>query len=243
MKLNTDGLIIKRSQVGENDRLVTILTRDIGVIRAFAHGASKVKSKSASSTDVLCYSSFTVSESKGTYSISEVSPIEVFFELRRDIEKLSLAQYFCEVVMNLAVEGEDSSEQLRLILNCLYLLSKGLRPDNYIKSVFELRMMSVCGYMPDLSACCRCGKEDMSNPKFDVNEAVVFCDGCGEGIRITNGVLAAMRHICRCKMDRLFSFELSEQSQKILSRITEKYVITHCDRSFTSLDFYKNLPR
>ena len=75
MKINTDGLIIKRGAVGENDRLVTVLTRDLGVIRAFVHGGNKVKGKTISATDVLCYSSFTVSRNRDTYTISEVTPL------------------------------------------------------------------------------------------------------------------------------------------------------------------------
>ena len=59
MKINTDGLIIKKGSVGENDRLVTVLTRDLGVIRAFVHGANKVKGKTVSATDALCYSADT----------------------------------------------------------------------------------------------------------------------------------------------------------------------------------------
>jgi len=243
MKINTDGLILKSSQTGEQDRLVTILTRDLGVVRAFAHGAAKAKGRSASATETLCYSTFTLSENKGTYSVSEATPVELFFELRSDIERVSLAQYFCEVAMSLAVEGEESSSFLRLILNSLYLLAKGLRDVRFIKAVFELRIMTLSGFMPDTESCCECGETQIARPLFDINGGVIRCDGCGGGFAITNGVLGAMRHICTAEESRIFSFELGEESLQILSDVAERYLLSQCDRSFTALDFYKNLPR
>lgn len=243
MKLNTDGLILKSKKTGESNRLVTVLTRDLGVVTAFANGASKLKSKSAGATETLCYSTFTLSESKGTYTMTEAVPIEVFFELRKDIEKLSLAQYFCEVAMNTAVEGENSDEQLRLILNCLYLLSKGLRGNLFIKAVYELRIMTVSGFMPDLSCCAACGAKRINNPVFSIDDAVVYCENCGGGVPLSAGVFSAMRHICSCPFERLFSFEIGSKSLTALADIAERYVISHCGRRFTALDFYKNLPR
>ena len=243
MKINTDGLILKRGAVGESDRLVTLLTRDLGVIRAFVHGGNKVKGKSASATDALCYSSFTVSKSKDTYSISEITPIEVFFDLRGDIEKLSLAQYFCEVAGALVVENEPAEEPLRLILNALYLLMKDLRPAAQIKAVFELRMMTLAGFMPDLTACALCGEEPQGSVLFRPTEGTVACDACTSegGVPLSAGVLAAMRHIVSAPLERLFSFEMDPAGLKALGAVAEEYLITHSERRFTALTFYHSL--
>ena len=242
MQINTDGLILKRGAVGESDRLVTVLTRDLGVIRAFVHGGNKVKGKTASATDALCYSSFTVERRRDTYTIREVTPIEVFFDLRSNIERLSLAQYFCEVAQTLVVEGEPAEEPLRLILNSLYLLMKGLRPDAQIKAVFELRMMTLAGFMPDLTACAVCGREPDGPVVFRCEEGTVACTACGEGgVRISPGVLGAMRHIVSAPLEKLFSFEMPPEGLKALGAVTERYLLTHCDRRFTALAFYKSL--
>ncbi len=243
MKLNTDGLILKSRKTGESNRLVTVLTRDLGVINAFANGASKLSGKSAGATETLCYSTFTLSESKGTYTLSEATAVEVFFELRADIERLALAQYFCELIMNIAVEGEDSSELLRLILNSLFLLAKGLRPLPFIKAVFELRVMSCAGFMPDLFGCSVCENDDISEPMFNIEGGTLACSGCSGGTPIGKGTLAAMRHICSCDFKRLFSFEIGNRSLKEISDVAQQYVITHCSKRFTALDFYNNLPR
>ena len=104
MQINTDGLVIMERTVGESDRLVTLLTREEGIIRAFSPLAKTLKSKQGSATQLLCYSRFSIYRGRDKYIINDAQPLEVFFDLRSDIETLSLAQYFCELVSVLAPE-------------------------------------------------------------------------------------------------------------------------------------------
>ena len=64
MQINTDGLIIREQSIGESDRLVTVLTREQGILRAFVRGAKAMKSRSASSTQLLCYSRLSIYEGR-----------------------------------------------------------------------------------------------------------------------------------------------------------------------------------
>ena len=108
--------------VGESDRLVTLFTRDFGIIRAFAAGAKSIKSKKGAATSLLTYSSFTILKKKDTYKIYEASPIRLFFGAGSEIEVLSLAQYFCELCAVVVPAETDSEEFLRLALNSLHFL-------------------------------------------------------------------------------------------------------------------------
>ena len=92
--------------VGESDRLVTLFTRDYGIIRAFASGAKNIKSKKGAATSLLTYSSFTILKKKDSYRIYEATPIAMFFSLGCDIETISLSQYFCELAYNFGEENE-----------------------------------------------------------------------------------------------------------------------------------------
>ena len=140
---NTTGLIIKEQKVGENDRLVTILTADLGLIRAFAPGALKVKSKNVAATSLLSFSELEIYQSKDTYKINSARSKEIFFGLRNDIASLSLAGYFCELLLNLAPVFEPAEEYLKLTLNCLYLLCENKKSKEFIKAVFELEIANI----------------------------------------------------------------------------------------------------
>lgn len=244
MKFSTDGLVLKVTEAGESDRILTVLTRDYGTIRAFANGARRLKSDRQSATQSLCYSQFSFYKSKDSYVIDDARSIETFFRLRDDIEKLSLAQYFCELAGELAPEMENTEDYLRLTLNCLHMLSTDRRSQKFLKAVIELRMMTLSGYMPSLAACAHCGREPDGTVRFSTDGGSIFCPECSQtGITVSAGVLNAMRHICSCSDERLFSFELAESSLETLSKASEKYLLSQCRRNFRALDFYNRLFR
>lgn len=242
MKFRTDGLIIREQQTGEDDRLVTLLTRDHGVIRAFVRGAKRIKSRSQSATQLFAYGSYSVYRGRDAYSVNEAQPKEIFFDLRNDIESLALAQYFCELAGELAPVEDDADEYLRLILNALHMLMNKKRPQAQLKAVVELRLLCLSGYMPDLVACGDCGEEYDGDFLFSPVEGLIFCEKCRHkhsGIMLPSGVLRAMRHICYSEDEKLFSFTLGEESMKMLGEVTERFLLTQTSKKFKTLDFYK----
>lgn len=241
MHIKTNGLIIKEQNIGEADRLITILTKDHGLIRAFVRGAKNIKSRSLSSTQLLCYSDLALFKRKDSYVVDSAEPIEVFFDLRNDIERLSIALYLAEVSAELSPQEENAQEYLRLLLNALYLLCRGKRNPLIIKSALELRALCESGYMPDLLACSKCGEYESETMYFEVSIGTLLCEKCGEegrAIRISKGVVSAMRYIIYSEIDKVFDFNLSQNGAKLLSNVTERYLIEQTQRNYKALDFY-----
>ena len=79
-RFTTEGLVIKEMKIGESDRLVTLFTREYGIIRAFAAGAKNIKSKKGAATSLLTYSSFTILNKKESLRIYEAEAISSFFK-------------------------------------------------------------------------------------------------------------------------------------------------------------------
>lgn len=244
-RFTTEALVIREMKVGESDRLVTLFTRDYGIIRAFASGAVSVKSRRCTATSLLSYSSFTLVKKKDTYKIREAVPIRIFFGSGCDIEQLSLAQYFCELAAIFVPDGGDGAEFFRLILNSLHFLSTGERSAALIKSVTELRTAAVSGFMPDLVACEKCGKFEDGIMYFDAFNGKIYCSECkpeNQNIQpISKTVLSAMRHIVYSRFEKLYSFSIPEDQAIILSDITGRYITVQSDHRFTALDFYESI--
>lgn len=237
--------MIKEMNVGESDRLVTLFTRDYGIIRAFAAGAKSIKSKKGAATSLLTYSSFTILKKKDTYKIYEASPIRLFFGAGSEIEVLSLAQYFCELCYVLVASGVPDGEFLRLILNSLHFLTKEKRFPPLIKAITELRAAALSGFMPDLIACSGCGKFEDDIMYFDISGGRLLCRGCkretSDLATLDRTMLSAMRHIVYSEFGRLYSFTVPENCAKRLSEITGKYITVQTDHRFTALDFYNSV--
>ncbi len=244
MRTNTDGLILKEQNIGEKDKLVTVLTRHNGLVRAFVRGAKSVNNRKNSSTGMFCFSKLCLYKTKESYIIDEAEPIELFFELRNDLEKLSLAQYFSELVITLVQEDEPAEEYLRLILNSLYFLAKGKMPIEQVKAITELRLMCIAGYMPNLVACDRCGEYETDTMYFDVEDGLLYCENCMSDsmlFPLDIGLIKALRHIAFSDFEKIYSFKMEEQALPDLSYITEKYLLSKLQRNFKTLEFYKSI--
>ncbi len=246
MLIKTDGLVIGERNMGESDRLVTVLTREEGIVRGFARQASRYKSRRFAGTQLLCYSRFQIFKGRDTYIIDEAQPVELFFDLRLDILRLSLAQYFCQLAASVAPQQAPAGDFLRLFLNALHYLSKGTRPLPLLKAAVEMRALSLAGYMPDLVGCRQCGCYEAPGMRFYPVRGELYCQECCQGkeagsFLLSPGVLMALRHTVYADFEKLFQFTLSAPGQQTLQKITEAYVLATLDRGFRTLDFYHQL--
>ena len=217
------------------------------MIRGFAKGAKNIKSQNCAGTQLFSYSRLCLikGKSRDTYTISEAKSQEMFFGLRNNMENMCLAQYFCELVMHSLVDGEKNKQILSLILNSFYVLANGIRNADLVKPCFEMRLLSDCGYMPDLTMCQHCGKYEKDIFYFVPSTGKLYCSDCTSqdslppSIKLTAGVTKALRHIVYSDDKQLFSFSLSEEGLGILNRASEEYTENHTERKFNTLDFYK----
>ena len=239
----TDGLIIREyNGVGEADRFITALTRERGVIRAAARGARRIKSRAGAATQLLCYSRLRLITGRDAYIVEDAQPIELFFGLRDDIEKMALGQYFCELAAAVCPTDEPAQDSLRLLLSALHYLAENARPLPLLKATVEWRLLSCAGYMPNIAACARCGKST-ADMRFSAAEGTVYCSDCDRGstLPLTAGALSAIRHVTAGPLEKCFAFTLAPAALQLFSEAAELFVKTQLQRSFKTLDFFHTL--
>lgn len=243
MNISTRGLVIREQTIGESDRLVTLLTADYGLIRAFVRGAKQIKSRLASTTSLFAYCDFTLYRGRDAFVVDNASPIEVFFDLRNDIIRLSLAQYFAQLAYELCEEEQPAGESLSIMLNSLHLICKGSKDIRLIKSAFELRMLCLGGYMPDILACANCGTYESDIMYFDTLDGCIYCENCQKpgAVMCPKNVITAIRFICLTEPKKIFSFSLNDDNLNLLSQISEKYLLSRIQKNLSTLIFYKGL--
>ena len=245
MYLTIQAVVLRVTDYNDRDALLTVLSRNHGKLTVKARGLRRKNSPLVAPCQLLAFGEFTLFEYRGMYTVNEAHSIELFTNLRRDLTKLSLGTYFAQVAEVISQEDLPNPELQSLLLNCLYALSKLDLPESFVKSVFELRAACLAGYTPDLYGCHICGSQ--SPDRFDLSAGQLECRGCrnGEsvGIRmpVTPGILEAMRYISLCDPKKLFAFQIGEETQEMLSALTEAYLSTQLERGFSALDFYKSL--
>lgn len=245
--ITAEGIVLKERSVGEQDKFIDILTKESGVLEVSVKGARKINGKSGSSTQLFAYSRFCMNKRGERFYLNSAEPIHIFYDLRSSLTRLSLASYFAEVLRFCTVPEARNNDILRLFLNTLHFLEKGLREEKLLKVVFELRLMSEIGYMPDIVACRGCGLYEPEELFFCIDDGGFYCAECFGGSEDNNylkmklPVLNAVRHIVLADFDRLFNFRASEKTMQTLAAAAESYLISHLERSFRTLDFYKSL--
>lgn len=245
MYQKVQGLVLRVTHYKDYDALLTVLTRSEGKITVKARGLRRKNCPLTAPCQLLAFSDFTLFEYRGMYTINEASSIELFYGLRRDLVKLSLATYFAQVADAVSQEDSPDSELLSLTLNSLYALDKLNLSNDFVKGVFEFRCACICGYMPDLGGCYRCG-EPLPD-RFNVTDGHLECQHCKDydshGLRlpVSAGVLDALRYISNCPEKRLFAFQVGNETAASLSSLAETYLSTQLEQGFSTLDFYKTL--
>ncbi len=238
----TKALVLREVKYKEADRILTLFTADNGKITAKARGALRKGSRTAAATQQLSWSDMTLFFNKGKWTVNEASVIEAFDGLKVNIEAFALGSYFAECVEALSVEDQKDPELLSLALNSLYALSRELHDPRKIKAAFELRLMSLSGYHPSVERCAACGEEQPTDPVFDLIDGRLFCRKCcqrGSAVSLECKSLAAMRFILSASPKQIFSFDLTGDALVTLGFAAENYLLTQTERSFGTLDYYK----
>ena len=247
MLVTVEGIVVGKRDIGESNCFLDILTSEYGVIEAVAHGVRKQGSKNASTTGLFSYSIFCLNKTNLRYSINSTQPKYSFFGLSSDIQKLSLAVYFADVIKYTSAAEQQVVDILRFFAITLYELQQEKADCTVIKSVFELRIMSMLGFMPDLKACRCCGEYAREKMFFSIEENNLLCGECkeetnngGEEIMELSPVLLhTMRFVVYSPIEKVYSFVLSGTTKPQFSEFTEQYLLRHLGRSFKTLDYYK----
>lgn len=260
------GVVLREVDVGEYDKMLTVLTAELGKISVYANGAKRLKSPNFVASQVYAYSELTVNTMHDKYYLREAGRSECFFGIRDTLEGSALAAYIADVACDIALEDQPEEKLLRLVLNSLYCIAKKAKPMEQIKATFELRAVSEAGFMPDLVGCEGCGKADFDTYYFDVDGGYFCCENCyraketdfdteakrtseAEGIYshahliipLSPSVFAAMRYVIYCRPERLFAFDLKDEAMSEFANACEKYLLCHLERDFKTLDFYHSV--
>lgn len=258
MTTEVRGLIIRTVDIKETDRLVTIFTDEQGAVTALARGARSLKSRKLAATMQFCYGKYVLYNQGDKFWIKEAELLENFFDIRQSIEGLALANYICEVLSHVTVE-EAESDLLRLSLNSLYAISNNLYSVEKIKAVFEMRAISILGFMPNILTCHICGEKN-GDFFFDIMGGIIECSSCHKKRDVSRiehedphethilcilseGTKTALAYSIYSPIERVFSFNISDDDMRLFSKASEEYILNQLGHGFKSLDFYKSVIR
>lgn len=234
------GIVLKRSDYGDNNCILSLFTKESGIVKAVIYGVKrkKINAKTAAG-QFLCYGDYELYQSSDIASVNSVNITDAFLTVTSSIAKLSLCAYMAETVIAILGENVPDERLFNIFLNCVYALA--YRDDSIakVKSVFEMKLMCAEGYAPEMRSCVVCGSEEIE--AFDTMRGGMVCAGCMRrtSVKISAAVYKMLYYITHCPDKKMLSFTGSDVSVNQLGKITERYLLDQSDREFRTLDYFK----
>ena len=146
--LKTQAIILKRRNVGEADRILTVLSEKAGKISIKAAGVRKITSRRSSHIELLNYSQLSLYKGRGMNVLIEAQTMDAFSEIKDNLRKTGYAYYICELVDGLCPENQENSAIFQLLKETLTRLSLGSEIKTLIHD-FEVTLLSLLGFYPN----------------------------------------------------------------------------------------------
>ena len=233
--IKTKGIVLAEHNMGDNDKMVTVLTPDLGKIGCAAKGARRPKSALMAGTQFLCFADFGIYKGVSSYNINSADPIEIFYNVRLDFDKLKVVSEVAKIASDVTDENQSSYKILQLVLNTIYMISEYDYDLDFILSVYKLRLLSIIGFRPIVEHCCNCGNKE--NIKyFSFKDNGLKCDACGRqdksAIEVSEATVKAIKFIIWADPKKIFSFNMSEENKAQLKLLTKVYLNNCLEREY-----------
>jgi len=220
--------------MNDYDKMVTILTPN-GKIGCAAKGSRRPKSSLMAGTQFLCFGDYMIYQGASSYNLNSCEVIEVFYNIRTDLDKLNYAAYITKIINDVTDENQNTYKILQLFLNTIYMISESDKDLDFIVSIFKMKLMCLLGFMPVIDKCKNCGiQEHLTH--FSLRDSGLKCEACSRqdksAIAISEGAQTAIKYIVMAPPKKLFSFNLSEEAKKELELISKLYLNDKLDKEY-----------
>ena len=233
--VKVSGVVIAENNMGDFDKMLTILTPNLGKISCSAKGARRPKSQLMSGTQLMCFGEYMLFKGSDTYTLNSCEIIELFYNIRTDLEKLTYAMYVTRIVSDVTTENQNSFNTLKLYLNTLYMISETDKSLDFIVSVFKLRMLKILGFSPNTRECVSC-KSRENIKYFSIRDNGFKCESCAKQdtstIAISEATQNAIKYIMGADPKKIFSFEISDAAYKELELVANVYLNEKLEKEY-----------
>jgi DNA repair protein RecO (recombination protein O) len=243
----TEAIVLKRSDFGEADRLLTLYTPRLGKAKAIAKGVRKLTSRKSGHVELFTHSQLLIAKGRNLDIVTQAETIHAFRPLREDLLRTTYAYYAAELVDLFVEEGIENHPLFDLLLAMLGWLGDASDLDLTTR-FFELRLLSLLGYRPELFRCVACRRriEPVTN-FFSSADGGVLCADCSPNHRgaqeITLNALKVLRFMQTRGYDTCRRLRLSRPLHKELEKTMYDYITYTLERNLKSVKFLNTLRR
>lgn len=241
----TEAIVLRRSDLGEADRILTLYTPHLGKLRAIAKGVRRPKSKLGGHVELLTHCSLMLARGQNLDIVTQGQALESFSPLRCDLWGLSCALYLAELVDAFSAEGAENRPAFGLLLAALRSLCQRGKVDIVLR-YFELHLLDHLGYRPQLQQCLNCKAPLQPGANlFSASGGGVLCPACGGAEPLTRPLSVEALKVLRFLQDNDLAtarrLRLSAALSQELEQVLRGYIRYLLERELKSAAFLERL--
>ena len=206
-RITATGMVLMSGPVGEYDKRIVLLTREMGRITCFARGARKQNSALLAATNPFAFGEFEMYVGRDSYTIVKANIKEYFRELSVDPDLASYGFYFLEIANYYTRENLDGSDMLKLIYVSLKALLSEKLDFLLVRRIFEMKAMQLNGEYPVLRD---------ADPYLEATKY-------------------ALNYITQSRIEKLYTFTVLPDVLEEMGSVIDSFMSKHIDRNFNSL--------
>jgi DNA repair protein RecO (recombination protein O) len=241
-----EAIVLRHSDWGEADRLLTLYTRQQGKVRALAKGARKIASRKAGHVEPFTHVTLQLAKGRDLMIVTQAETIDGYLPIREDLALTGYASYILELLDRFTYEDESQNPPIfRLLVESLSRLASGSDPWLVIR-YYEMRLLDFLGFRPQLFECANCGRAILAEDQyFSFSTGGVICPRCGEGLnsphKISLEALKYLRHFQRSGYREASRARPSSEVQKETETLMQGYFMYLLERELNTPGFIKRV--
>ena len=238
MKLvTTDAIVLRSYNLAEADRIVVCLTRSVGLVRAVAKGARRMKSRFGAALEpfTLIRLSFHERENRDLMAISNAEILKSQFAMAAQPETAEVLAYISEMVSAFAPPHEANERLFRMVVACVDALHESPVSASVVLRYFEVWLLRLAGMFPDVRNCAGCGSAVSAEIAVYLDsDGVIRCETCNgrSGLRLspqTGRVLRAIQQLAPLQFVNEFS-PMREATDTEVAELTHRLIVRALER-------------
>jgi len=243
--IRAEAVVLRHSEMGEADRLLSLYTRQLGKVRAIAKGIRKIHSRKAGHLEPFTHVRLQFARGRDLFIITQAETIDSFLTLRENLTLLGHAAYVIELLDRFTYDEDENPGLFRLLVNTLSRLNTG--PDfQTIVHYYEIRLLDLLGYRPHLFKCAHCEAEIKPEDQFfSAEQGGVLCPRCGKDERETRLIsmpaLKILRHFQRSSYTDAQRASITPRINQEIETIMLYYITYKLERGLNTPTFLRRI--
>ena len=243
--IRTEAIVLSHKNWGEADRMLWLYTRKLGKVQAIAKGVRKIRSRKSGHLEPFTCTNLMFARGRSFLILTQAETLDAYINIRENLLLVGYSSYITELIARFTSEEDDNQQIYHLFKDTLSRIDTEQSPNPAVR-YFEIHLLDLLGYRPELSECVNCESVIQAEDQFfSISMGGVLCPRCGPGIQDANPIpmntLKYLRHFQRSTYRDAARALISPKLNQDLEQFLQRYFTYLLERNLNTPAFIRRI--